>query len=164
MRIIFHKSKKNYEAILLALDVLDKIGSNLQANLKVEYLDIERIIDFLKLFADKCHHGKEEGYLFPVLEKKSIKKEGGPIGVMLAEYMQGSELVGLMQESIANKSVQKKMFIDSATSYINLLSNHIDKENAVLFPMGDARLSESEQIEYEVQGRLVLSDFPLSEF
>ena len=56
------------------------------------------------------------------------------------------------------------MFIDSATSYINLLSNHIDKENAVLFPMGDARLSESEQIEYEVQGRLVLSDFPLSEF
>jgi hemerythrin-like domain-containing protein len=34
---------------------------------------------FLKEFADRCHHGKEEDFLFPALEKAGIKKEGGPI-------------------------------------------------------------------------------------
>jgi hemerythrin-like domain-containing protein len=136
-----------HKAILLILNVLEKICSLLKINEKANYQDIEQIIDFIKVFADKCHHGKEEGFLFPALEEAGIKKQNGPIGVMLIEHEKGRELVRLMQDSISDNSIQIDKFIESSTSYINLLRNHIEKENSILFPMGDARLSEAKQNE-----------------
>jgi hemerythrin-like domain-containing protein len=35
---------------------------------------------FLKEFADKRHHGKEEGILFPALVEADIPEKGGHIG------------------------------------------------------------------------------------
>jgi hemerythrin-like domain-containing protein len=52
-----------------------------------------------------------------------------------------------MQDSISDNSLRIENFIESSTSYINLLRNHIEKENSILFPMGDARLSEAKQKE-----------------
>ena len=46
------------------------------------------VVYFLKIFADKCHHGKEENYLFKELINKGVTNEGGPVGVMLKEHAQ----------------------------------------------------------------------------
>lgn len=136
-----------HKAILLTLKVLEKICSILNSSKQVDYYDINQIVDFIKTFADKCHHGKEEGFLFPALEEAGIRKQNGPIGVMLLEHEQGREFVRQMQQSIAGNSIQANNFITSSTSYISLLRNHIDKENNILFPMGDARLSQEKQNE-----------------
>lgn len=40
--------------------------------------------EFIKGFADGCHHRKEEGVLFPAMEAAGVARESGPIGVMLA--------------------------------------------------------------------------------
>lgn len=118
----------------------------------MDYKDIEDIIEFLKVFADKCHHGKEEDFLFPALEKVGIKNQNGPIGVMLAQHRQGRELIKQMQESIEDKIINKQAFANAASSYVNLLRNHIEKENTILFPMSDTKLPVS------IQKRL-LDDF-----
>jgi hemerythrin-like domain-containing protein len=136
-----------HKAILIILSVLEKICSLFKTSKEVDYHDIEQIIDFIKTFADKCHHGKEEGFLFPALEEAGIKKENGPIGVMLLEHEKGRELVRLMQSSISGESIQIEKFVESSDAYINLLRNHIEKENSILFPMGDARLSQAKQDE-----------------
>jgi hemerythrin-like domain-containing protein len=36
------------------------------------------MMEFLSVFADTCHHGKEEDFLFPGLEAAGIPNEGGP--------------------------------------------------------------------------------------
>ncbi len=136
-----------HKAILLTLKVLERICSILNSSKEADYNDIGQIVDFIKLFADKCHHGKEEGFLFPALEEAGIRKQNGPIGVMLLEHEQGREFVGLMQQSIAGNSIRIDDFIAASTSYISLLRNHIEKENNILFPMGDARLSQEKQKE-----------------
>jgi hemerythrin-like domain-containing protein len=136
-----------HNAILLTLSILEKICTSLETKREVDYLDIPQIIDFIKTFADKCHRGKEEGFLFPALEEAGIKKENGPIGLMLLEHEKGRELVRLMQSSISDESIQIEKFVESSTAYINLLRNHIEKENSILFPMGDARLSQEKQNE-----------------
>ena len=137
-----------HKAILVALNVIEKMWGNVQNNNKqTDYKDIEDIIGFLKVFADKCHHGKEEDFLFPALEKVGIKNENGPIGVMLAQHRQGREFIKQMQESIANKVINKNKFIDSASSYVNLLRNHIEKEDTYLFPLSNVKLSASTQLE-----------------
>lgn len=45
--------------------------------------------DFIRGFADGCHHKKEEGVLFPAMQSAGVPCERGPIGVMLAEHERG---------------------------------------------------------------------------
>jgi len=137
--------KQEHDAILIALDVIEKMRYLAHENKNIDYSDIKDMIGFLKIFADKCHHGKEENHFFPALEKAGVPKEGGPIGVMLKEHEQGRKLIQQMQSSISDNGLDKEMFTEAASAYTELLRNHIEKENNILFPMGDARLSESQQ-------------------
>ncbi len=136
-----------HEAILNALDVIEKMYEGVKKDKKVDYKDIEEIIVFLKVFADKCHHGKEEKFLFPALEEAGVKNQDGPIGVMLEQHKKGREFIKQMQNSIKNNTIDKDSFVEAASLYVSLLRNHIDKENKILFPMSDAKLSASKQKE-----------------
>jgi hemerythrin-like domain-containing protein len=136
-----------HKAIQIALNILEKIQERLGKNGEADYKDIIDLLDFLKEFADKCHHGKEEVFLFPALEKAGVKKEGGPIGVMLQEHTKGRNLIKEMQENILNNPVNKTGFITAASEYVRHMRAHIEKENTVLFPMIDTRMSASEQKE-----------------
>jgi hemerythrin-like domain-containing protein len=87
--------------------------------------------------------------LFPAMEEAGILKENGPIAVMLAEHVKGREHIAQMRVAIDvdNKSIDTEKFVDAAKNYIELLIPHIEKENNVLFPMGDNVLSDSKQNE-----------------
>lgn len=52
-----------------------------------------------------------------------------------------------MQESVVNKIINRNAFVDAASSYVNLLRNHIEKEDTLLFPLSDTKLSASKQKE-----------------
>jgi len=78
-----------HKAIKVMLSIMTKIAENIKANKGYYIKDVEQIVDFLKTFADKCHHGKEENVLFPALVLAGIPKENGPIGVMLQEHTLG---------------------------------------------------------------------------
>ena len=136
-----------HKAIQIALNILEEIKERVEKNGEADYKDIISLLDFMKEFADKCHHGKEEGFLFPALEKAGVRKEGGPIGVMLLEHTIGRDLIKKMQVSISNNPVDKKGFITAASEYVRHMRAHIEKENAVLFPLIETRISVSEQNE-----------------
>src|SRR5512136_3436570 len=61
-------------------------------------------VDFFRGFTDVCHHAKEEEKLFPTLEQRGILREGGPIGVMLAEHERGRAYVRAMAEAAGRYS------------------------------------------------------------
>ncbi len=71
------------------------------------------------------------------MKKYGMPNEGGPIGQMLLEHTEGRGYKADMAQSLANRPADRRRFASSATSYINLMRNHIDKENTVLFPLGD---------------------------
>ncbi|OPY08681.1 MAG: iron-sulfur cluster repair di-iron protein [Syntrophaceae bacterium PtaB.Bin095] len=136
-----------HDAILFSLKVLEEICNRVESRKDVLIKDIASLIEFLKLFADKCHHGKEEGFLFPALIEAGIPAEKGPIDVMLAEHTMGRNYIRQIQESATDKAFRTEEFGKSARGYISLMRAHIQKENNVLFPMGDAKLSDSKQRE-----------------
>ena len=141
--------KEEHEGILLMLKILGKVCAKMENRKEVDLSHLDRIVEFFKVFADRCHHSKEEEILFPELEKTGIPRERGPIGVMLAEHAQGRSFVRAMGEAVsalkAGEPRAREQFIENAKGYIDLLTQHIGKENNVLFPMGDRALSRETQ-------------------
>jgi hemerythrin-like domain-containing protein len=136
--------RKEHEGILFGLRILEQMVRRLKAGPAPDVEQLKEMVGFLQLFADRCHHGKEEGLYFPSLEKVGIPNEGGPIGQMLREHAMGRVFVARMAAAV--ESPYRPMeFANAANGYIDLLRAHIGKENDVLFRMGDARLPPEEQ-------------------
>jgi hemerythrin-like domain-containing protein len=98
-------------------------------------------VTFFRLFADACHHAKEEDLLFPELETAGLPHDTGPIAVMLEEHRRGRLLVKGMADAHpgvrAGEPEARAAFERNARGYIDLIRNHIAKEDNVLFRMAD---------------------------
>lgn len=138
-----------HEAVKLVLRIFQVISANIQKGREINNNHLDRLLEFLKVFVDKCHHTKEEELLFPLLQKKNPNRIGGPVGVMLNEHVQGRSLIKQISQEIEkyNKDAKNEgpKIIEGLGKYTSLLSQHIRKENEILFPMADSILSESEQ-------------------
>lgn len=132
--------------------LLDTIRNQIEKEGIVEIDKLEKLSEFFSLFADRCHHGKEENMLFPELEKVGIPREEGPIGVMLTEHKIGRDYLRILREGVesykTNPSASAvKKIVESIKGYIDLLEQHIYKENNVLFMMAEMHLTEKVQRE-----------------
>jgi len=134
------------EQVLNCLEKLVNIGARDQ---KLDTAAALTAIDFFRNFADRCHHDKEEVYLFPMMEKKGFSRESGPTGVMLYEHEQGRSYIRAMREAIdaIEKGDQSalQVFLHHAQSYIDLLRQHIHKEDHCLFSMADNAMNTDDQ-------------------
>lgn len=147
---------KEHDAILVMLEILKAVSTRLENNKPVNPEHLPQIVEFIRVFADKCHHGKEESLLFKEMVKAGAPEKGGPIAVMLSEHETGRNFVRKMDSAASafNKGdrAAADLFIQNARGYVSLLSQHIKKENKILFPMAD------KVIPLEKQGQL-LKDF-----
>jgi hemerythrin-like domain-containing protein len=143
--------KEEHQAIKVMLRIAEKVCQKLESGEEVNPEHLEQIVEFIKVFADKCHHGKEEDLLFAAMEEAGIPRKGGPIGVMLTEHDMGRGYVRGMSEAVAKyKAGDRKAssaIVVNARNYIALLTQHIDKEDNILYPMADMHLSGERQKE-----------------
>lgn len=131
--------RDEHRIILGALDVLDAAAERLANGGALPDGWWPEAIEWLRAFADRNHHAKEERSLFPAMVKAGVPSEGGPIGVMLEEHTQGRALV----QAMAAAGPAERPAV--ARRYIRLLRDHIEKENGVLFPLADSILDEQAQ-------------------
>jgi len=98
-------------------------------------------VTFIRLFADACHHGKEEDLLFPELEQAGLPRNQGPIAVMLHEHQQGRAFARHMADHLDaardGDARARATLRNAAVGYVNLIRGHIQKEDHVLFEMAD---------------------------
>ena len=66
---------KEHDAILLMLKILDAVSTRLENNEQVSPEHPSQIVEFIRVFADKCHHGKEENLLFK--SEEQIEPDAG---------------------------------------------------------------------------------------
>lgn len=141
--------RNEHEAILLMLSILERVADKLDAKEFVKVSHLEKILEFIKVFADRCHHAKEEKGLFKALIDSGFPKEGGPIEVMLSEHDQGRSYVkGLSSGIVKYKTGEptaSSLIADNARNYVGLLRDHIDKENDILYPIADMHIPEEKQ-------------------
>jgi hemerythrin-like domain-containing protein len=169
----FHILKHEHRIIERALRALDGVCSRFEAGDSVPAPVLLEIVDFITTFADHYHHGKEETFLFPALERRGITREGGPLGMMEYEHQVERELTADLVQAISlyqdgnGEAIQR--FVEASRSYLRLLVSHIEKEDSILFRIGDELLEEEEkaalaasftQVDAALGGR-TLADFEL---
>ncbi len=132
---------EEHDYILTMLTIMEKIIDQAKNTGHLDPSHFEKVVIFLKGYADRCHHGKEEDLLFPALVEARIPSENGPVGAMLHEHAVGRELIAGMSQSLqkyeAGDHSMLEGVIGNAGKYIELLRNHIGKENRILFPMAE---------------------------
>lgn len=142
--------KDEHEGVKIMLSILEQVCRQLEAKGSLNKEHFEGILEFLKVFVDKCHHGKEEDLLFPTLITLGVPKEG-PISTALHQHELGRNHIKAMTKSFAmfmtgDKSSSQDI-MQNVQGYIALLKDHIEMENNVLFVAADNRLSEQKQDE-----------------
>jgi hemerythrin-like domain-containing protein len=113
----------------------------------LDYDAIEDCVDFIRLFADACHHGQEEDLLFPELEARGMPRHAGPLAVMLREHEIGRSYARAMASSLSGarggEAEAREVLVNAANGYIQLIRAHIGKEDNVLFKMADQMITGS---------------------
>ena len=141
--------RKDHHLIERMLKALDTATGLLKDGKTIPAPILEQMIDFTKNFTVTCHHGKEEGSLFPALEKSGMPREGGPIARMLFEHEITKQLTAKMEESAKSylQSGSPDALVADIKAYIDHVALHLAKENHRLFMMADMLLQgKSEQV------------------
>ncbi len=133
------------------LDVADEVSRRVERGAPVAPEVFSGLVEFFRLFADKCHHGTEEDLLFPAIESKGFPRQAGPVGVMLIEHDQGraymKEMAAASEEIAKGNTSAASRWVGAERGYSELLRAHIQKENNILFVMAERALSDDEQAE-----------------
>ncbi len=140
--------KREHTEIERMLRILQAISHTLSQGEEIKSGNLDNMMEFFSVFVDKCHHGKEEEFLFPALEAAGVPREDGPIGVMLSEHAEGRALVTKLRTAAnsieSGDQAALKAFQEAAGDYVILLTQHIGKENNVLFRMADLKLNPAQ--------------------
>lgn len=104
-------------------------------------------VDFIRNYADRFHHAKEEDVLFVELIKNGMPEKQSPIEAMHIEHDQGRAFVramaGAAEKALAGEAGQIPVIAEHAAGYIALLREHIDKEDNILYPLAERILPEA---------------------
>lgn len=136
--------REDHQWILKVSGVLENILDR-EPDHGLDFDAVEDCVNFIRLFADACHHGQEEDLLFPELQAKGMPRDTGPIAVMLREHEMGRDLVGHMRKALPEAregdADARSTLVNSGRGYVNLIRAHILKEDNVLFNHADYLVS-----------------------
>ena len=99
---------------------------------------INMIVDFIKTYADRCHHGKEETILFAELEAKPLSDEHRRIlDELIAEHALGRATTQRLVEATARYAGGERealaQIAESMAVIVDFYPKHIDKEDQHFF-------------------------------
>lgn len=117
-------------------------------NENIDYKDFYKAIDFVRNYADKHHHAKEENILFKKMgDELGERIAKGPIAGMLVEHDLGrlymSNLEAALEKFNKGDKDARVDIIANAISYTDLLTRHIDKEDITIYSFAQRALSKS---------------------
>lgn len=140
---------KEHDAILWVVAAAKREAAKIAKSGRVDGKRIREMIAFFQGFVDRCHHAKEERVLFPALEARGVPRYMGPIGCMVREHGLGRGEVEAMSAALEAYEEGRKTAAATLARhlawYADLLTAHIERENEVLFKMGDRVLSAKDQ-------------------
>jgi len=111
---------------------------------------LDAVVDFLRVYSDRTHHGKEEEILFQRLREKQLTAEDERLlEELLDEHAVSRATVSRMAEAHAlwraGDPSSLAVVADCLRTLTNLYPAHIAKEDKVFFPAAQTYFSAAEK-------------------
>lgn len=133
------------------LRIMDAMAGSARLGERLDPGDLDDVVEFLRIFVDKCHHHKEEELLFPAIRAANIGSASEVVDSLLADHVQGRQAVASIASAaqrLADGDTTANAEIASAIAdYTELLRAHIRREESDCFDVADRELPESVQAE-----------------
>jgi len=144
---ITQRLKDEHQLILRMLTLLEKNTRLTEQGAFKDYQFYLDGVDFIRNYADRFHHAKEEDILFEALIVNGMPRANSPVAAMLMEHDLGRGFVKGMEEAttkaLNGATDQDEVIVIAARGYLELLRDHISKEDEILYPLAERVLPDS---------------------
>jgi hemerythrin-like domain-containing protein len=131
---------QDHGVIRRGVDILEGMMKKLEDGERIEISDVKGLLKFLQAFGDGYHQSVEEKSLFPALVRAT--PQGSPVHELVLAHGEERALVDWMLEALSSRRVVD--FVYSSRRYIQLIRNHMDKEESVLGKLAEQLLPGDE--------------------
>ena len=141
--------KHDHRVIQEVVAGMSAVADLLDSGKQVDPSILGDLVQFLAVFADHCHHAKEEHHLFPLLATKADSTTRRELYLLEQEHRSTTQLVRELAKAAAayveNPLIMRYRVVALLRRLVELYPAHIWKEDFLLFPMAQQSLSEEEQ-------------------
>lgn len=141
--------KRDHLVIQQVVAGMSAVAELIDSGKQVDASVLADLVQFLRVFADQCHHEKEDQYLFPLLATKANVSTRRELESLEREHRSAKQLVAqLAKVAVAyvhDPAVVRYRVIDLLQQLVELYPAHIWKEDFLVFPLAQQNLSITEQ-------------------
>jgi hemerythrin-like domain-containing protein len=131
------------------ISVIERVLTQIESTQKIDPLFVDTAVDFIRVYADRTHHGKEEDILFRDLSKRTLSPEDQQVmKELIQEHVFGRQTTKALVE--ANERYRNgdesavREVANKLRTLVEFYPKHIEKEDKVFFPASRAYFTEEE--------------------
>lgn len=131
------------------ITLIDQKLKLIETTNQVDPFFIDTVVDFIRIYADRTHHGKEEDILFRELSKKQMSDQDIQImDELVDEHVLGRKTTKeLVEANVKYRSGDNSalvLIVSKLRKLVNFYPKHIEKEDKIFFPAYMKYLSDEE--------------------
>ncbi len=129
--------------------ILRRALEQIEADGSMDPFFIDDAVDFIRIYADRTHHGKEEEIMFRDLKRKAMNETDRRLMEdLIAEHALGRKTTGELVEANARYRQGDETALavvnEKLRTLVDFYPRHIEKEDKVFFPACRAYMTEEE--------------------
>ncbi|MDE3067098.1 MAG: hemerythrin domain-containing protein [Verrucomicrobiota bacterium] len=130
---------------------LEGAAAALEDRQRLDVEKLRKVAEFLRVYADRRHHQREEVLFFPVLVKRGVPGQGCPLGGLNHEHEKSRALLAALEERIAFYEQERpgadQVLQQALREIVKLYQHHLWMEDAMVFPLAEKVISEDDDRE-----------------
>jgi hemerythrin-like domain-containing protein len=131
------------------ISIIKDVLKQIESTQKVDPVFVDTVVDFIHTYADRTHHGKEEGILFRNLSKRALSAEDQQVmKELIEEHVFGRQTTkALVEANTRYRNGHKSALPEIASklrTFAEFYPKHIEKEDKIFFPASKAYFTDEE--------------------
>ena len=131
------------------ISIIKDALKQIESTQEVDPVFVDTAVDFIRTYADRTHHGKEEDILFRDLSKRVLSAEDQRVmKELIEEHIFGRQTTKALVEANTRYRNGDKTALLDITDKLGIIAEfypkHIEKEDKIFFPAYMAYLSDEE--------------------
>ena len=131
------------------LKAIQDILKRIEETRAIDPVLVDTVVDFIRTYADRTHHGKEEEILFVAMKEKPLSEEDRRfMNELIEEHVFGRRTTKALVEANTRYRNGDEMALseiaEKLKTLIEFYPTHIEKEDKVFFPASRGYFTEKE--------------------